>query len=570
MSKVIQYLVLHLGLRNSKHQLYFLIDDKDILPPRHVELKHYGTFFFEKDALKLFEKIRIDSYFLPNLFYNMKNLAEYLLPSFIAAHHPRLYVLVHDLIPWLFKEDYLKDRQDQLNYEMTIEIMRKADHLFAVSMHTKQDLIDHLQIPEERISTVYNSGDLWSKDLIQKHLCQTDLISFSFGNLYHKKYLIYISGNDSRKNHFNLIQSYALVHGAFKMPLVVVALSLDSVKNRLSGEIKAQGLQLDQDVFLVDFLTEDELIKLIANAYLSIFPSFYEGLGLPIIESYLCETPIIGSNTSSMKELIHPLCQFDPYSISSISEKMREVLRVPERLDQSLTYGKGILEKFSGLQNVATIAKYLALAGPSIEQPVKTAYICSEKKDLASSFARDQTIFFPVTACEYMQLLENDPQQQLYPLSCFTYFHSLENYRKIEVVLRNRVEDLPLIKILASLKHLQSIKVSIYLKDILLLTLFAAYLEYDLEAFKRFFYHYYQQDAAAATNELRDLHDLSQLSFLGIRALLDLCSIEKLQVDQEEHKLAIQSDLGFFFPIQIEVVEKSTLQPASCCESKKT
>ena len=551
MSKILQHLVLQMCLLPSTGNFYFLIEDQATLPPRHQELQQYGIFFTEKQALALFEEIPIQSYLLPNLFYPLNHLIEYLFPAFLKQHRPKYYVLCHDLIPLIFPSHYFKNSLERFNYSLTLEILKQCEHIFAVSYHTKKDLIDYLKIPEEQITVTYVPGNLEKKSFTP-----TPSLKFSFGTLSNKKYFLYVSGNDWRKNQLQLIEAYYQAkQNEINFPLVIVSLSCKELIKKVLDLLTLLKLELNKDIYLVEFVSEEELTLLNFHAFASLFPSQYEGLGVPIIESYLCGTPVIGSNTSSMKEIISPSCSFDPNDIKAMSQKMIEIVQNPDLVDQSLRFGEELILKLQNFGSPYLISQTLNSDSPAPKSPVTSILLCP-KIDLDPPLFLDPSLhyfIFPQNAYELAEIQKAHRGIRISTAHLFENFLPHFSQGKIYIVLDNSEASVPILKEMQKLQTLKKLQIHIHLKQCNLLNLFAAFFNYQLEPFKTFFYKYYQQQAALTTSKMENWQELNNIPFMGIRGLFDLCKIDCLSVFSKKEEQAIRRELGNFFPITIQV-----------------
>jgi glycosyltransferase involved in cell wall biosynthesis len=121
----------------------------------------------------------------------------------------------------------------------------------------------------------------------------------------------------------------------------------------------ALGLTVGEDLILIGFVDDRTLAACYRGAFATVFPSFYEGLGLPVLESYYFGVPALASVSSSLKEITAPECQFDPANPADIARAMRDLHRDPAKRAASLAYGREVLAFYNWDRAADTIAAYL-------------------------------------------------------------------------------------------------------------------------------------------------------------------------------------------------------------------
>jgi glycosyltransferase involved in cell wall biosynthesis len=247
----------------------------------------------------------------------------------------RLVVTLYDLIPLIMREQYNAD----WGYWSTawiarLGLMRSAHQVLTISQRTADDAVEHLRIPEERI-TVIGSGvsDRFSGLVTSREEASTVLRSAL--PKARPGFLLYVGGVDYRKNLEGAIRGYAQLPPPMREAhQFVIACNL-AYHRRLSLRAFALDLGIEsRNLLLTGFVQDRELAALYRACELFVFPSLYEGAGLPILEAMACGAPVAASGTSAMPELLgDPAATFDPRDPAEIARCIREVLASPSLLE---------------------------------------------------------------------------------------------------------------------------------------------------------------------------------------------------------------------------------------------
>lgn len=235
----------------------------------------------------------------------------------------------YDLIPLQHPEIYLPSASAQAWYRRKIQWLRNADLLLAISGHSKQEAIDALGIPGDRIVVIPGGADSTFRpvppDARSKDLLRTKYnISGSF--------LLAVNIIDPRKNIDGLIRAFALLPSEMRATRQLVLVGgIDEI--RLAGyrsTARAAGLS-DHQVIITGVVPGADLRLLYGLCELFVMPSRHEGFGLPLLEAMACGAPVIASRATSLPEIVGRLdALFDPANPAAIAAKIHEVLAQPE------------------------------------------------------------------------------------------------------------------------------------------------------------------------------------------------------------------------------------------------
>lgn len=238
------------------------------------------------------------------------------------VHSPPTSVLAHDLIPHIFKDLFLKNRKYRDWYYNKLEYLKKANLILANSKSTKKDIIEHLGVPESTIHTIYAASDERFKVLKSNPVAQVGL-----KKRYQitREFIAFTGTQDVHKNIEALVIAYSKLPGEVRSQHQLVLIGVFNIE-KLSLLAKIHGMAIN-DLIFTGHIPDEDLIGLYNACKLFILPSLYEGFGLPALEAMCCGAPAIGSNTSSIPEVIGMKeALFDPYSATSISEKLNQAL----------------------------------------------------------------------------------------------------------------------------------------------------------------------------------------------------------------------------------------------------
>src|SRR5262245_29232739 len=235
-------------------------------------------------------------------------------PRWARRPGTRLVVTLHDLIPLIFSEHYIDpDPMHMSRWLARLGMVRTADHVLAVSQRTASDAVEHLQFDERRITVIDAGTSVQIASMVDSPEEAAKILDDKFPGL-RDGFLFYVGGGDWRKNVTGLIEAYARLPEPFReRHQLAITYKLDpEARHNLEGFARTLGIHGDQ-LLLTGFVPDRELSALYRRCGLFVFPSLYEGAGLPILEAMACGAPVIGSNVSSVPEILGDLrATFDP------------------------------------------------------------------------------------------------------------------------------------------------------------------------------------------------------------------------------------------------------------------
>lgn len=230
------------------------------------------------------------------------------------ARRARRVVTIHDLTPLLFPEWH---NAEVRRYGPELRrTLRDQDLILAVSEATKRDMERHLAIPSERIRVVPLAAAerfvVPSKDHVERTLERHGI---------RRPYVLHTGTFEPRKNHVRLFEAFAQLP---KDPELVLVGTKGWLNQEVFGAIRRLGLQ--DRVRILGYVPDDELPALYGGATMFVYPSLYEGFGLPPLEAMACGVPVLTSDVASLPEVVGDAALLvDPYSVEELAEGMRRL-----------------------------------------------------------------------------------------------------------------------------------------------------------------------------------------------------------------------------------------------------
>lgn len=310
--------------RNSKLFLYCEEEPgKSITLPEHAEIRVFlpvwkrddvpRRIFWERALAKKATKDSCD------IFLSLSQSST----RFPSSSPIRHVMVVHDIIPRLFPE-YLGSLTRTFHWNAIERGIRDADRVIAVSEATKTDLLSKLGIPKEKIAVAYPDCDPVFHN--KENSADTDRVMQKYA--LKQGYIYHGGGLEIRKNAERLLRAYAALRKSTReaeIPPLVVSGKVFPSENRLATDVLGimSQLGLEKSVTLLGFVPKEDLPALYRGASMFVYPSLYEGFGLPILEAFASGTPVIAGNTGSIPEIAGDAALLvDPTSADTIAESM--------------------------------------------------------------------------------------------------------------------------------------------------------------------------------------------------------------------------------------------------------
>ena len=254
---------------------------------------------------------------------------------------------LYDLIPLRFSVHYFQDSRFERWYLQRVKWLRQADLLLAISESSRHDAIELLGLDPSRIVTIHGGASAHFKPLADPAAARERLAA-RYG-ITRRRFALYTGGDEYRKNVQGAIEGYAALPPEIRRDTQLVILcALEPHREAMYLEAARKVGVRDDDLRFVGFVPEDDLVAFYATCDVFVFPSMYEGLGLPVLEAMACGAPAVGANNSSTRELIWEAdALFDAASASAIAESMHRVLTDSSFADRLRHQGLAQAQRFT-------------------------------------------------------------------------------------------------------------------------------------------------------------------------------------------------------------------------------
>jgi glycosyltransferase involved in cell wall biosynthesis len=250
-----------------------------------------------------------------------------------ALRSQPLVVTLHDLIPAVFPDECMPDPGVRRAYWARTELIRQADRVLSVSHATASDAVRLLGVRQAKLSVTGGGVSESFRPPASRDKARDALRRLR--SSIDAEFLLYTGGMDYRKNIDALLQAYAGLPSELRdrHKLVLAGrLGLSDPRGPFASQAEALGVS-DRVVF-TGYVSDEELVLLYQAASLFVFPSLYEGFGLPVVEALACGAPAIVGRTSSLVELVNEEALFDPADPSSIQAALVRALTDAELLER--------------------------------------------------------------------------------------------------------------------------------------------------------------------------------------------------------------------------------------------
>lgn len=233
-------------------------------------------------------------------------------------------VTLYDLIPFLNPQSYLASNEQLQWYNRKLASLKKSNLMLAISDYSRREVIETLGIAGDTVVNISSAV----ADIFRAYR-PSDGVRMAVNSRYSisSPYLLYSGVFESRKNIDRLLEAFALLPGSLKQHYQLVLVGAAGDYERTNIVQLAEKLGIYNRVVLTGYVSDEELVTLYNGCTLFVFPSVHEGFGLPALEAMTCGAPTIGSNRTSIPEVIgRNDALFDPTDPSDMANKIAQVL----------------------------------------------------------------------------------------------------------------------------------------------------------------------------------------------------------------------------------------------------
>jgi len=284
------------------------------------------------------------------------------------------YVLtVHDLLEHMYGSRDLSSLRRSLHFYLTRRVLRRAARVIAVSQFTRNEIEKLLAIPDARIEVVYNAID---ERFLHGHATEADRDLIAQRYLVNYPFILYAGAIRPHKNVVRIIEAFSALKSELQkeeqfpdLKLIIIGDDLSS-HPRLRRTVVRSGVQ--NDVRFLGFVPIEVLRIFYDVAKIFVFPSLYEGFGLPPLEAMAHGTPVVTSNTSSLPEVAgNAALLVNPENVFEIRRALQRALLDPALRERMKQRGYEQAQRFSWTTSVTRILEiYREVAGARVSRGV--------------------------------------------------------------------------------------------------------------------------------------------------------------------------------------------------------
>lgn len=261
-------------------------------------------------------------------FWDSMNISTNILdPSLSLYHVPQngvglpekketpLIITLHDTIP-IHMPETVGDRYLKIFNENMTNIVNSCDGIITVSNYSKEDIAKDFNFPKEKIFVTYLASEEIYRPMDKKYC--NDLLNEYYS--IPSNYILYVGGFSPRKNISGLIKSFSKIHKKLPQNMKLLIVGNKGISYSIYKSL-SESLNISDKVIFPGFIPMEHMPHLYNGASLLVYPSFYEGFGLPPVEAMACGIPVIASNITSIPEILgESALLFHPEDLDTLSE----------------------------------------------------------------------------------------------------------------------------------------------------------------------------------------------------------------------------------------------------------
>ncbi len=330
----------------------------------YIFLRMFKKNFFNlkkiKEYYSKYESVSVYPIFIPDkiqeILWNMnlasriyRNIDLYISTCYFTPKFKKTFVFsfIYDITPLNSPAISLEYRK--YFQKLISTTIKRSNFFLTISEYTKKTIMDKFNIPATQIEVLYPIlGEIFEPQPRNKieHLIKKYSIN--------SKYILYVGIRSKNKNIVSAIKAFGLLVKKYNIPhkFVLVGRNDSSLIDKEIYEFCREN-DIQEKVIILGYVPDTELAILYSGAELFVFPSLYEGFGMPLIEAMACGVPIVASNTSSIPEVVQDAgLLFNPFEIEEISDKMFLLLNDDELRKKIILKGLERAKFFRGNDSI--------------------------------------------------------------------------------------------------------------------------------------------------------------------------------------------------------------------------
>jgi glycosyltransferase involved in cell wall biosynthesis len=286
-------------------------------------------------VLKDIKKQEVELFFAPSSF---------IIPAFVSKTI-KTVITVHDLVSYLFPANH--NLKAVIIERLTLRrALKKAGSVFVVSENTKRDLLKKFNYPENQVHITYCAASEFFKEKVSAE----ELEEFRKKMKYPNNFILAVGTLEPRKNLSTLIRSFATIKKWFPEYKLIIA-GKKGWKYKQIQETLAK-YSLENEVIFPGYLKDDELRKTYKLAKVFVFPSLYEGFGIPPLEAMASGCPVVSSNVASLPEVVQEAGMLvDPRNPYKFAEAVSSIIENEQIRESLIERGYQQADKFHWKQS---------------------------------------------------------------------------------------------------------------------------------------------------------------------------------------------------------------------------
>jgi len=269
------------------------------------------------------------------LIVNFANTAPIYYKNKIVVLHDITFIRYPKTFSWKFRTAYSL---------MIPMVLRTSKRVMSVSQFSLDEVSSYYGYPKGKMSVVYNAVNSMFKKTADE-------------NLGKEKYLFAVSSVKENKNFIVALKAFVEANKTIKDLKLFIA---GDIKSKSFRDLDLSAYENNPNIKFLGRISDEDLIRYYSNAVAFLFPSLYEGFGIPVLEAQACGCPVISSNSSSLPEVLgDSALMCNPKSVVGFSDGIVRLLTTPALREKLIEQGRHNVARFSWAKSAETVAKVI-------------------------------------------------------------------------------------------------------------------------------------------------------------------------------------------------------------------